>query len=79
MVKKASILSSYCSDHSCISLDLSPLETHEKGNGFWKFNNTLTKDTDYVNSMKGLLVKWSIDYNHIIDKRIKWDLIHMQI
>ena len=79
MVNKASILSSFCSDHSCISLDLSHLATDNKGNGFWKFNNSLIEDSDYVNSMKRLIGRWDVTYNYILDKRVKWDIIKYEI
>ena len=36
VVESAKILSSFCSDHSCIALDIKSLEVGSRGKGFWK-------------------------------------------
>ena len=79
MIDKARILASFCSDHSCVWLDLSSLAKNEKGNGFWKFNNSLINDLDYVNSMKEKIRRWDAQYEEMKDKRVKWELIKFEI
>ena len=79
MVNKTSILSSFCSDHSCISLDLSPLPNDIKGNGFWKFNNSLIDDLEYIESMKNLIREINVLHDDIADKRVKWDMMKYEI
>ena len=46
-----SIIPGYRSDHSGIHLKIK-LHENERGREYWKFNNTLLKDKDYVNVVK---------------------------
>ena len=55
MVDKATILSSFWSDHSCAELKFSPLPNQTKETGYWKFIASLTNDTEYVNQLNQLL------------------------
>ena len=50
-VHDTSIIPGYRSDHSGIYLKIK-LHENERGRGYWKFNNTLLKDKDYVNVVK---------------------------
>ena len=70
MVDKTKILTSFCPDHSCIELKL-----ESRATGYWKFNASLTNDTEYINKLNELLDKWVAEYNYIDDKRVYWDLI----
>ena len=47
-----SISSSVQSDHSTIVLKISPVKEHIKGASYWKFNNSLLNDKDFVSQMK---------------------------
>ena len=65
---KASILPSYRSDHSATHISLK-LNQFTKGRGLWKFNNSLLKDTQYlelVNStIENTLKEYTVPvYNH---------------
>lgn len=42
------------SDHSIVVLTIRTHEEH-RGRGYWKFNNSLLKDTDYINITQNLL------------------------
>lgn len=53
-VEKASILPSYKSDHAIIQLELR-LTNFTKGKGFWKFNNSLLRDVQYVKKVKNCI------------------------
>ena len=44
----ASINPGIKSDHSIIKLTFEIPESRTRGRGFWKFNSTLLKDTEYV-------------------------------
>ena len=46
-----SILSGYRTDHSVVLLKLK-LQENERGHGYWKFNNSLLKDTGYIKIVK---------------------------
>ena len=50
-VHDTSIIPGYRSDQSGIYLKIK-LHENERGRGYWKFNNTLLKDKDYVNVVK---------------------------
>lgn len=51
---KASILPGYRTDHSAISITLK-LPQNKPGRGYWKFNTSLLKDKEYVNSVKHII------------------------
>ena len=50
-VEKVNISPGYRSDHSVIELTLSLLD-FDKGRGFWKFNNSLLRDDNYIKLVK---------------------------
>ena len=79
MVEETHILASFCSDHSCISLHLSSLPKQDRGSGYWKFNASLIKDDIYVNNLNQLLEEWDNEYNYMLDKRIKWEMIKYKV
>ena len=43
----------YQSDHSGVLLKLQ-IQENEKGRGYWKFNNALLKDKEYIKMIKNL-------------------------
>lgn len=38
----------YKSDHDIVTIDLQ-ISKYKRGRGYWKFNNSLLKETEYVN------------------------------
>ena len=50
-VTDTKIIPGYRTDHSGITLKLKLIDS-ERGRGYWKFNNTLLKDKDYVSLIK---------------------------
>ena len=61
IVKDVKILPGYRTDHSYIELELQ-ITKFEKGKGFWHFNNSLLKDTVYVNKVKEIILKTKEEY-----------------
>ena len=55
------IIPGYRSDHSGVLLKLQINFETEKGHGYWKFNNTLLRDMDYVKKIKKNVIKESLD------------------
>ena len=53
-VQKAEILQACYSDNSPILLDRD-FSKFIRGKGFWKFNNSLLKDSEYLEIIKGLI------------------------
>ena len=50
-IQNVDILPGFCSDHSSITLDID-FSKFVRGKGFWKFNNSLIQDPDYVSKVK---------------------------
>ena len=61
-VKNPDITSVYRTDHSHISLDIT-LDKTDKGNSYWKFNDSLLRDIQYVNKIKGLINRIKLQYS----------------
>ena len=54
LVDKTDIKSGYRTDHSFVELHIS-FSDFKKGGGFWKFNNSLLKDINYVRGTKSII------------------------
>ena len=63
---EAKIIPGYRSDHSGIVFELA-LNTNERGRGYWKFNNSLLKDQQYVSLVKNTIsdVKQTYQINNV--------------
>ena len=46
-----------------------------RGKGFWKFNNSLTSNDDYVEKMKNQISETirMLDQDKITDKHLRWE------
>ena len=67
-------------DHSAISLHLQArLKKQHRGPGFWKFNNSLLVDDNYVIALRKNIELYKVKYENVEDKGLKWDLIKMEI
>ena len=60
-VEKADILPTCFSDHSPIILEID-FSRFSRGKGFWKFNNSLLKDIDYLEMIKNLIKRVVCQY-----------------
>ena len=65
-------------DHKAIKLTLK-LSQVTKGPGLWKFNNSLLKDKNYLSLITESYLIISEKYAFIVDKRLRWELIKMEI
>ena len=54
LVHDSDIVPGYRTDHSGIILKIK-LQENERGRGYWKFNNSLLKDTNYVTTVKTVI------------------------
>ena len=52
LIKHVTICPGNCSDHSLITFTLDLVNTQRRGKGFWKFNNSLLKDVEYIAMIK---------------------------
>lgn len=53
IVSQVKILPGYRTDHSLLFLELQ-IDDFKKGKGFWRFNNSLLKDYDYILQIKNI-------------------------
>ena len=65
-IEKADILTTAFSDHSPVILDID-FSKFKRGRGFWKFNNSLIKDTEYVKVVKEC-IKDVVTENAIVNR-----------
>ena len=56
LVNSVQILPGYRTDHSYIELELK-ISDFDKGPGFWRFNNSLLKEKDYVDLVKHCILE----------------------
>ncbi len=66
------------SDHSIICLELNTNKLN-RGKGLWKFNTTLLKNTEYVNTVKQLIKGCEIQHKETKDKGLAWELTKLKI
>ena len=67
-------------DHSTITLQLkSEILSQPKGHGFWKLNNSLLEDCDYVDKLREEIPLFENKYSDVQNLSLKWDLIKMEI
>ena len=79
-VQSCSIINAPESDHSAITPHLKSETLMEpKGPGFWKFNNSLLEDCEYVNKLREDISLFKNKYSNVQNASIKWDLIKMEI
>ena len=50
-----------------------------RGPGYWKFNNTLLMDTDYVELLTFKLPEFVTKHYQVSDKGLFWEMIKMEI
>ena len=60
-VEKANILPTCFSDHSPVTLEVD-FSRFSRGKGFWKFNNSLLKDANYIEIVKNLIKRVVCQY-----------------
>ena len=77
-VTSSSIKPGNNSDHSIINLTLEFLETHKRGKGYWKFNNSLLRDQKYVSIIKTTMKNLK-DYVTMENKNQLWDFVKCKI
>ena len=74
-VKNTYVLASLLTDHSPISFSYCKNEESNSGRGFWKFNNSLIENEEYVQQMKKCISDTlnELFNENILDDQIKWE------
>ena len=80
-VSNCEIIPSLSPDHSAIQLNINFAITNPIiKTGYWKFNNSLCQDEEYVKRMKEEIIRLKLRLSEeIIDNRILWDYVKMEI
>ena len=73
-VRDISILPYFRSDHSYVFLSFSLPDASERGKGYWKFNNSLTKNETYVKVIKSFWSEWKREQTHYPSLPVWWDV-----
>ena len=80
VVRSCCILNTPESDHSVTTLRLQSEDVAlPRGPGFWKLDNSLLEDTNYVDQLRENIPVFEKKYADTEDSRLKWDLIKMEI
>ena len=77
-ITESQILTRFRSDHNPIKLIID-FKRFESGRGFWRFNNTLLKDTEYVQKINKIIQDTTKEYTNNPDEfsEIYWQNTHI--
>ena len=79
IVINTEIKTSTLTDHSAITLTLQSKGYVQRGPGFWKFNNSLLDDHDFVDQLYNMIPAYKNKYNYLTDRSLYWDMIKMEM
>ena len=74
-VEHIDILPSVASDHSVVHLKFALSGQNSRGKSYWKFNNSLTEDTNFVESMKVKIKEVMQEISETDDPRVSWEFL----
>ena len=77
-IESVTIGPSVGTDHSLIHIALNIPNFQKRGNSFWKFNNNLLSDMDYVILVKNVIQN-TIAENSYSDKSLLWEFVKCRI
>ena len=75
LVNEIEIIPSVQSDHSALKMKISSLTEDSKEPSYWKFNNTLVSDDEYVNNMKSKIPEFYRDSLVLQDPVSRWEFL----
>ena len=73
------IKNSTLTDHSAITLTIQSQDYVRRGPGFWKINNSLLKDNNFIDQLSEKIPQFKDKYSYLSDKGLAWDMIKMEI
>ena len=79
LVETADILPSVQSDHSTLKLKFSPINEQSRGPSSYKFNNSLTTDKCFVDSMKSSIPTFYEESRELKDPVMRWEFLKYKI
>ena len=63
------------SDHSTLKLNFCNVQNEARGRGYWKFNNSLIQDKEFVKAMKNAIPKFLKIASSFDDPIMKWEFV----
>ena len=78
-VKSCEFLFPLNSDHSPVKLKMQSISTDMRGRGYWKFNNSLLKDKQFVSGMKNKINEVVTTFGDFDDPRINWEYLKFKM
>ena len=66
------------SDHRYVSIEIKNKKI-ERGPGYWKFNNFLLKDKNFITMMNQTIENYHQNNVNRLDKQMKWELLKLEI
>lgn len=78
-VRKVDIQTSIAPDHKLVLLSIQWEKLSKRGPGFWKFNNSLLNDENYIQLIQNTYPEFQRKYSHVQDKQFFWELLKMEI
>ena len=79
LVETADILPSVQSDHSTLKLKLSAINEWSRGQSSWKFNNSLTTDKCFLDSMISNIPTFYEASRELKDPVMRWEFLKYKI
>lgn len=65
-------------DHMALAIDLKPLDC-KRGPGYWKLNNQLLNDTEYINNIQKVVVDTVNEFKSVNSYRLLWEIVKIKI
>ena len=59
----------------CLSNEKSAI----RGNGFWKFNSSLSKDQNYITEIKKMICNFCSENESLFNCQLKWDFLRYEV
>ena len=81
MTKYTDILAAFSTDHSPILITLSKTIEFDRGKGSSKFNNSLKKNEDYVETIRNVIKSTlrSLDEQGVNNSQARWEFLKYEI
>ena len=78
-IKECKIIPVSFSDHAAVSFSFLSEDYEKCGPGFFKFNNSLLEEKNFVEELNENIEKYKEKYGYLDDKRLYWEMIKMEI
>ena len=80
LIQECRIIPNTFSDHSALILTICfNEETAPRGPGYWKFNNSLLSENEYIALLRSNIPEFVEKYEEVEDKGLFWEMVKMEI